>query len=144
MPACKCWPCRPRRLAVPPGAYSDCAVAVLLQCRHFKPDYDRLGAYFNQEPRPTPHVTVIRVDCSKEASRRPTLARPIPVARPRTERPSPRVPSFRGPRKRLSLLQGKLCDKFNIKYYPTMLLGPAASLAAYSRTGVSEASIGHT
>jgi thioredoxin-like negative regulator of GroEL len=35
-------------------------------CKRFQPEYERVAAYFNSEPRVTPIVTVARVDCANE------------------------------------------------------------------------------
>jgi len=33
-------------------------------CKKFKHSYEVIGSFFNTDPRPTPHVTVARVDCA--------------------------------------------------------------------------------
>ncbi len=35
-------------------------------CTRFQPEYEKVAAYFNSEPRVTPIVTVARVDCANE------------------------------------------------------------------------------
>lgn len=35
-------------------------------CQRFQPEYEKIGAYFNAEPRVQPSVVVARIDCATE------------------------------------------------------------------------------
>ncbi len=37
-------------------------------CQHFKPIYEKIGAFFNKEPRPEPLLWVARVDCAEKGN----------------------------------------------------------------------------
>jgi len=35
-------------------------------CKRFQPTYDKIGEFFNEDPRPTPLLTVARIDCAEQ------------------------------------------------------------------------------